>query len=270
LDIEAAPGAPRTTAVTLANFDISPPAAGVLIYDGSTPRPDELIEDLPPYFGDPSSSVQWNGSGSTLYAIDQYQDFMVLDVTSAGVTVNKFYNNFFSTDSPRIHYDAGTGLIYTDGSQVIQPSNATIIGNFGSSGIAVPDSSLNLVFILGQTSAQLNTSSYTIASFNQTTFAPVGSVTVDNVVGTPTGLIRWGSNGLAFTTLIGADGFYPGYGEGPGQLYVISGSFVNAPDPAAKASPAAKFAPVRRTWGLSPVSSHRSTRVRVSSRLDSQ
>lgn len=270
LDIEAAPGAPQTTAVTLANFDISPSAAGVLIYDGSTPRPDELLENLPPYFGDPSSSVQWNGSASTLYAIDQYQDFMVFNVSSAGVTVNKFYNNLFSTDFPRIHYDAGTGLIYTDDGQVIQPSNATIIGNFGSSGIAVPDSSLNLVFILGQTSAQTNTSSYTIASFNQTTFAPVGSMIVENVVGTPTGLIRWGSNGLAFTTLRGLPYGFSFGGDGPGQLYVISGAFVNASDPAKKSPPAARFAPVRRTWGISPVSSAPSTGGRVNPRLRSR
>jgi hypothetical protein len=130
--------------------------------------------------------------------------------------------------------------------------------------------SLNLVFILGQTSAQTNTSSYTIASFNQTTFAPVGSMIVENVVGTPTGLIRWGSNGLAFTTLRGLPYGFSFGGDGPGQLYVISGAFVNASDPAKKSSPAARFAPVRRTWGISPVSSAPSTRGRVSPRVRSQ
>jgi hypothetical protein len=271
LDIEAAPAAPETTAVTLANFDLSPSAAGVVIYDGSTPRADELMEDLPPYFGDPSSSVQWNGTDSTLYAIDQYQDFMVFSVTSAGVTVNRSYNNFFSAYFPRIHFDSGTGLIYTDAGQVVQPSNATIVGNFGSSGIAVPDSTLNRVFILGQTSAQVGTSSYTIASFDQTTFAPVGSMTIDNVIGVPTALISWGNNGLAFTTLEGfPNDFYSLGGDGPGQLYVITGAFVNASDPAAKSSPATHFSPVSRTWGISAASPNSSTRGAVNSHPDSQ
>jgi len=76
------------------------------------------------------------------------------------------------------------------------------------------------VFILGQTSTQVGTSNYTIESFNQTTFTAIGSITIENVVGTPTAFIRWGSNGLAFTTRMGAPADFRG--SGPGQLYVIS------------------------------------------------
>jgi hypothetical protein len=245
LDLQAAPGAPQTTAVVLANFDVSPSPAEVTIYDGSTPRPNPLQATLYPY-----SSLQWAGSNSTLYAIDQQQpeDFLVLGVGSSGAVLDQHYDRVLHPYSARVHYDAGTGLVYTDGGQAIQPADGTVVGNYAASGIAVPDSTLGKVFILGQTAAQAGTSNYSVESFDQTKFTATGSITVDNVVGTPTALIRWGSNGLAFTTRIGMPVNF--LGTGPGQLYVISGSFVKSANSASESSNTAPLLPVRRTWNL--------------------
>jgi len=139
--------------------------------------------------------------------------------------------------------------VYTDGGQAIQPSNGSIVGDYGASGIALPDSTLDSVFILGQTAAQAGTSNYTIESFDQTKFTAISSITIDNVVGTPTAFIRWGTNGLAFTTLQGTPTDFTG--TGPGQLYIISGTFVG---PSSKKthqlSRSAPMLPVRRTWNL--------------------
>jgi hypothetical protein len=249
LELQAAPGAPQTTAVTLANFDVSPSAAEVVIYDGSTPRSNPLV--VGPY---PYSSLQWAGADSILYSVDQEepQDFLVLGVGSSGAVLNQHYNGIVSPYSAEIHYDAGTGLIYTDGGQSIDPSNGTVVGSYGASGIAAPDSTLDSVFILGQTSAQAGTSNYTIESFNQTTFSAISSITINNVVGTPTALIRWGSNGLAFTTLLGIPTDFTG--TGPGQLYVISGSFVEASNGTNQTSRTKRMLPVQRTWssGVGP------------------
>jgi hypothetical protein len=104
------------------------------------------------------------------------------------------------------------------------------------------------VFILGQTSAQTGTPNYTIESFDQTKFTAVSSITVNNVVGTPTALIRWGTKGLAFTTLLGIPADFTG--TGPGQLYVISGTFVAQSNVISKTSRTAPMLPVRRTWNL--------------------
>jgi hypothetical protein len=112
----------------------------------------------------------------------------------------------------------------------------------------VPDSALNTVFILGQTAAQNGTANYTIQSFNQTTFKPISSIVIPNVVGSPTALITWGSGGLAFTTQAG-NYLYSFTGNGPGQLYVINGDFVK-PSDASKSLNSAPFSPVQRTWGL--------------------
>jgi hypothetical protein len=248
LDLQAAPAAAQTTAVALGAFNISPASEGVVIYDGAMPRPTELNNFLYPY-----SSLQWAGNDSSLYSVDGEvpQDFLTLGVSSSGVVLTQHENALLQTYSPSIHYDPGAGLVYADGGQVIQPSSGTIVGSFGVSGIAVPDSTLNRVFILGQTTAQSGTSSYTIESFDQTTFASIAAVTIDNVVGVPTGLIRWGSNGLAFTTIAGF--LSQGILTGPGQLYVIAGSFVNPSGSENRPATKGPLLPVRKTWDLRAV-----------------
>jgi hypothetical protein len=245
LDVQAAPGAPQTTAVILANFDVSPSAAAVVIYDGPTPRPNPLEVTLYPY-----GALQWAGDDSTLYSVDQQQpqDFLVLAVGSSGATLSQHYNQILNQYSPGLHYDAGTGLVYTDAGQAVQPSNGTIVGSYGASGIALPDSTIDRLFILGQTSAQAGTSSYTVESFDQAKFTAIGSITIDNVVGTPTAFIPWGSNGLAFTTRVGAPADFTG--TGPGQLYVISGDFVQPSGGDSQSSKSLHLLPVHRTWGL--------------------
>jgi hypothetical protein len=241
LDLQAAPGAPETTAVVLADLNSSPSSTAAVIYDGATPRPNQVQSN-------PYSSLQWADSESTIYSVDQEepQGFTVLGVGPSGLVVDHDYQGILDSYSPSIHYDAGTGLVYSDAGQAIQPSDGTVVGNYAGSGIAVPDSSLNRLFILGQSNAQIGTPNYTIQSFDQSKFKPVGSIKIDNVVGTPTALIRWGSNGLAFTTRMGLPTDFQGIG--PGQLYVISGNFVAASALGSQPSETMPQSPVQRTW----------------------
>jgi hypothetical protein len=245
LDLQAAPAAPQTTAVTLANFDVSPSSAAVVIYDGSTPRPTPLESGFYSYF-----ALKWAATASTLYAVDQGspQSFLVLGVGPSGAVLDQHYDRVFDTYSPNIHFDSGTGLVYTDAGQAIQPSNGTIAGTYNASGILVPDSTLGRVFILGQTAAQAGTSNYAIESFDQTHFTSIASLTIQNVVGTPTALVRWGTDGLAFTTRVGEP--YDFVATGPGQLYVVSGSFANPAEAANRAAAASQPLPVKRTWNV--------------------
>jgi hypothetical protein len=245
LDLQAAPGAPGTTAAVMAAFDESPSPMIVQIYDGPTPRGTGL-----PVLQYPYSSLQWAGDNLTIYAADQEapQDLLVLGVSGAGASLSQHFDRIVDPYSNTIHYDGGTGLVYTDGGQVFQPSNGTVVGTFGSSGMALPDSTLGRVFILGQSAAQAGTANYTIQSFDQAKFTAIDSITISNVVGTPTGFIRWGTNGLAFTTRVGQPWDF--YNTGPGQLYVISGAFVKPAAVAGQPRPPAMLAPVHRTWGF--------------------
>lgn len=244
--------------MTLANFDVSPSSFDVVIYDGSTPRPTPLPSTQFQYSG-----LKWAGNDSTLYAVDQSvpQSFLVLGVGASGVGLDQHFDRVLNSFSRNIHFDAGTGLVYTDAGQAIQPSTGAIVGSYGASGIAVPDSTLDRVFVLGQTPAQAGTMNYTVESFDQKTFAAVGSLTIQNVVGTPMGFIRWGSNGLAFTTRVGMP--FDFIATGPGQLYVISGTFVAPASSTGPSSPATQLERVRRTWDSAPKAQRQSRSVIV-------
>ena len=142
------------------------------------------------------------------------------------MTLVQGYSSAFSSSGLSIHFDAGTGYIYSDDGQVINPANGTQVGSYNASGLLVPDSSLNRVFILGQLAAQSGTDNYTIQSFDETSFAVVNSITLSTLVGSPVAFVRWGANGLALVTYnknAGASG-------GPaGMLYIISDTiFVSA------------------------------------------
>jgi hypothetical protein len=147
------------------------------------------------------------------------------------------YDNFLA----KIHYDAGTGRVYDDNELIIDPAKGAQVGAFTAFdtttvggpfwqnfSLAVPDSSLNLVFILGRTYAQQISGSddYTIESWNQKTQTLVNTITLPNVVGIPVGFIRWGASGLAIVTY--DDQELPDHGP-PGMLYIVNNpAFVTA------------------------------------------
>jgi len=110
-----------------------------------------------------------------------------------------------------MHFDPGTKLVYSDSGHVVDPATGSAVGSFNTSGLMVPDSTLNMAFFIVP---PFNSSSLTIDSFNLTTFSLVSSITIPNVTGTPQRLVRWGQNGLAFNT-------------SGGQIVLIGGNFVH-------------------------------------------
>ena len=92
------------------------------------------------------------------------------------------------------------------------------MGSYGASGLVAPDSSVDRVFILGQTAAQANTNNFTIQSFDEKAFTPVGSITLNNVSGSPIALARWGTAGLAVLTSGGLPDILE---NGSGMLYLV-------------------------------------------------
>jgi hypothetical protein len=257
LGLKGAPGSPHAAAVSTAIFSGSPSSTGITIFDDATPRPTRA----PGWntSGNAYAAIEWGSDASTMYAPAQFQatDLYVLGVNGNGIQISKDYPGAlqFATADYDLHFDKGTGLLYTDGGQVVRPSDAAILGTFAASGMLVPDSVLNRVFILGQTTAQAGTTNFTIESFDQTSFAPVGSITIANVVGTPGGFVRWGTSGLAFVTRVG--GITDTFNIGPGQLYVISGAFVSSAAPAGSAARSSVVGHVRKTWNSRGSSANR-------------
>ncbi len=234
-DMGAAPVSPDATAVTLFDFSSLPPeTGGVVVYDDNVLRP-----DFAPGFGQGGGvfydTLAWGASDeilggaiSTGGPLDEFQ------VGPSGVSLLTVGTGNFNYNYAEIHSDFGTGLIYSDDGNVADPTTQAIVGTYNASGLAAPDSSLNRVFILGQTTAQANTSNYTIQSFDEKAYTPVSSITLDDIIGSPIQMVRWGSSGLAILTQYQIlDNYLFGTA---GMLYLVEDSnFVSKAQPSSPA-----------------------------------
>ena len=224
-DIRAAPMSPNTTAVTLWNLESMPDeTGGVVIYDDNVERP-TFVPGVP---DEPVDTLAWSSSDQvltgalTIGALDEFQ------INPSGATFVSA--GAASFNNGEIHSDFGTGLIYSDDGNVANPTTQAVVGTYNASGLVAPDSSLNRVFILGQTQAQTNTSNFTIESFDENAYTPVSSITLDDLQGIPTQIIRWGTSGLAVLTVD------PTFTT-PGMLYLIQdANFVSNAQSVASAS----------------------------------
>lgn len=250
MDVQASPAADGTVAFVLGTPGTSPEEeGGVLIYDDSTARPNSLcgfIEFNCPGIatsgGNLFDSIQWNTAANEMYALDNEDtgfNFYSIPVNAQGFGTVTSYGALAGGFGDELHYDATTQLLYTNDGVVIDPSTGTKIGEFSASGLAVPDGKNGVIYFLGTSS--FGSQNYSIESFDINHFTPIASLPVNNVVGTPTHFIRWGTNGLAFTTTSTNSTGTPN-----GEVYLISGSFVSA-----NFRPAAKPTQnVVRTWKL--------------------
>jgi hypothetical protein len=234
-DMKAAPVSPHTTAVTLLDPGYQPAElGGVVIFDDIVLRPNYAPFN-PSYLYD---TAAWGGTDETLTA--SQVPLSVFQVTPSGVSSIVVGPTSFN-NGDLMHEDFGTGLIYSDAGNVADPSTQTQVGTYGASGLVAPDSTLNSVFILGQTASQANTNNYTIDSFNESAYTPISSITLTNLMGTPIELVRGGTSGLAVLTA--------NQNGGPaGMLYLIQDpNFVTN----AQAAVARSFPPqelVQRRW----------------------
>ena len=217
LDLQVAPGAPHTTAISLGNFGVSPAAiGGIVIFDDSTARP-TIAKGFGPGGGGGVlyDSIQWGADDTALYAANNEDtgfDFYTLTVNASGVTLANDYPSDFSEFFERIHFDSGTKLIYSDDGHAIDPSTGNPVGQFsGTTGIMVPDSTLDRAFFVGQATG----TTAEIQAFDLMKFSKIGSpITIPNVSESPTQIVRWGNNGLAFITY-------------QGSVYLVGGNFVH-------------------------------------------
>ncbi|MFZ0630517.1 MAG: IPT/TIG domain-containing protein [Acidobacteriaceae bacterium] len=241
-DMKAAPVNPDTTAVSINGY-------GVLIYDDAVQRPvwapGWLQGPLPAHDYD---VLAWGSTDSVLASAATENvgllPLYTLNVTPSGVSYSG-QTASFSESGDELHSDFGTGLVYSDDGMVADPATGTIEGSYGASGLLAPDSSLDRVFILGQTAAQANSNSYTIQSFDQKAFSLISSITLNNLAGIPIQLVRWGNSGLAILTSGGVPNLAI---SSSGTLYLVQAAgFVSNAESTA-GSEAAKPELVQRRW----------------------
>lgn len=226
LDLQVAPGAPHTTAVTM-GAPFAEPAVGVItIFDDSTPRPVSTPQDGSPG-GGLFASIQWGGDATALYAANSEStgyDFYTLTVSASGVVLSEDYPSVFWNPG-RIHYDPGTGFVYSDdGFHAVNPATGLPAGLFeAGEPTMIPDSTLNTAFFIVRYVWQEN-SNYTIDLFDMTHYTPVNRIPFSttfpagqDTLNQPNRVIRWGTNGLALNDM-------------EDHVFLISASFVNAAD----------------------------------------
>jgi hypothetical protein len=207
-DLKAAPENPDLTAVTLIDPSIQPSGlGGIVLFNDATELPRALPGWSQP--GNPGyeyNVLAWGNSDAVLAAAENdsgtQEPLYTIAVNSAGPTVLNAYPNFNQVNA-QIHSDFGTGLVYSDDGNVANPVSGAMVGSYNASGLLAPDSTLNRVFILGQTSAQSGSRNYTVESFDEKGFTPVSSLTLNGLAGLPFSMVRWGNNGLAVLSTSG-------------------------------------------------------------------
>ena len=247
MDVQAAPNADGAVAVVRGTPQVSPSEeGGVVIYDDGKARPNVLCGWIQSgCYGGANlyDSIQWNADGSEMFAgnyEDTGFDFYTIPVTSAGFGKVTDYAGLVPGFFGHIHFDKTTGYVYDEDGEIINPANGTVVGTFGASGVMVPDGTIKRAFFVGQTQGAAQ-GTFAIESFDIDHFTPIATLTLTNVVGTPTHIIRWGSSGLAITT----SNQGPGVAQTGGAVYLVNGSFVDGSSSAVVARPTEN---VQRTW----------------------
>jgi len=218
LDIEVAPGAPHTVAVTPGGIGSPSDRGGLAIFDDGTERPTVAQGQINSF-----DTVQWGVDASTLLAANSSStafDFYTLAVTPAGVTLSHDFPAVFTSSTRRIHFEPSKNLVYADNGQIINPATGTVTGSFFTptffnASLMVTDVAANRAYFLTQS---FGSATVTLQSFNLTTLALIDSTTINNVNGNIGRLVRWGQNGLAFNTTGGTAG---------GQVFLLAGTFVH-------------------------------------------
>jgi sugar lactone lactonase YvrE len=210
-DMDVVPGSPQSIALTGKSGD------GIAIYDNGVQRTKigngNFVSIVRTEFASPTKL--YGGSGSS--------DLVNLSADATGITTTSMTRLLFLNLGSEMKL--ANGLLYSAGGRVVDPEAKTLAGTFqgigfGASGMAV-DTSLGRIFFVATNSSN---NSAVISAYDLNTFLPIGSVTIPNVSGTPTSLVRWGTNGLAFRT---ASNFSFPPNTFTGQIYLIQTALVS-------------------------------------------
>ena len=206
--------------MSIGSPDWSFKSVGLVIFDNGVARPQHLRSSV----GSNKlyDSLQWGLTDSLLYAANNEEtgfDLSTIGVDATGATFLRSVCQVLTQFSAMIHFDRATGYLYADDGYTTDPTTGAHPGRYNGAGLLVPDSSLNRVFIIGQTTTQSGTGDYTILSFDQSHFTAVSSLTLRGLVGKPAAFTRWGASGLAIVTYNGNWG--PTSGPA-GMLYIVN------------------------------------------------
>jgi len=185
-DIAVQPGNPNVIAVSRYRKGVSPRHDGVAIYDHGIKRP----QQTPDHTG--ANRIEFSDSPEVIYGYNnETTEFGVrtLIVNEYGVSTANTKGSLISGFGVDIEYD--DGYLYSTNGRIVDTQTMQLAGQFGASGKIEPDSTVRRTFFVNGS---------TIYAYNQKSFAKEGQYTVSGASGSPRNLIRWGRNGLAYST----------------------------------------------------------------------
>jgi hypothetical protein len=193
-DLAVAPANPGTIAVARAFNLVSPPQAGVAIFDNGVQRPN--VAPGQPFDG--PDFLAFSASASKLYGNAPLGGIQTYTINASGVSAG-------STVAPNVsgRIKFSNGLVFTSSGHVVNPDTGLLLGTFANANSLahmdafVPDTSVGRAyyFTSGPTDG-----TFTLKAFDINTFLLLGSLNINGVRGIPTSVLRWGPNGLAFRT----------------------------------------------------------------------
>ena len=195
-DIQAMPGSPDTVAIARKFPNVSPPHAGVAIFDHGIQRPTTT-----PYLSSGVDLIAFSDDPSVLYGMDNTISdfaFVRMKVTTAGISVLDTSNNLLGFGYYHLMaYDAGR--VFATNGAVADPANLSLVGQFPLEQLAnsvVPDAASDNVYFLlpasGVTGARL-------VAYDRNTLLKVASLDVTTPSSSETyDLVKCGDQGFAF------------------------------------------------------------------------
>lgn len=180
--IAAVPGVPHSVAVS---------AGGVAIFDDGIQR---------------SNTYPWGtfviaGSANEFFTLGggyPAAPFAILSADASGIT------NYFFEDGIVGYLETvkcQDGLIFTSGGTVFNPSTTNILGSLTNCSIVKPDLAAGRIYSMGYHTVFASPNAWTIYAWNPTNLQLIASLPIPDdydIWGSPSALIRWGTNGLAF------------------------------------------------------------------------
>jgi Calx-beta domain len=187
-DMEVVPGSPQSVAITKGFGDST-----LTIYDNGVPRPN--TGGAFPFIG----PIEFGLSPSVIYGYDSFSssfDLIKYLVDANGVTQSTNTKSLLTGFTAGLEFS--NGRLYSGQGRVADPEAKTLVGTFQSvfSNSMVVDDANHRVFFVSSNGG----SNITLQAFDSNTFLLVGSILIPGNFSSPSSLLRWGANGLAFTT----------------------------------------------------------------------
>ena len=218
VDLETAPGAPHTVAIT------SAASAGLTdsltIYDDGVARANIATGSYP--FSS-YSTIAWGADASTLYSTNGSSSGgpeYIFHVDQNGPTLTATYSSAFGDFVKQLQFDKTTGLLFDGYGRAVSPANGTLAGQFNvkntlsyESNPFTVDSKQSRAFFLNSNSFLPQQIAGTeIQAFDLGSYQYINTLLVPGLSGSR--ILPWGASGL----VIG----------GGDQIYIIDGPFVAA------------------------------------------